>query len=68
MERRIPLRNDRQFKSELARFTKAERVVHWYTTDHHYIIVLRPLVLSGKCDDPGAHRPGCKCDGGEPLF
>lgn len=21
-----------------------------------------------KCDDPGAHRPGCQCDGGEPLL
>lgn len=21
-----------------------------------------------RCDDPGAHRPGCKCDGGEPLL
>jgi len=20
------------------------------------------------CDDPGAHRPGCKCNGGEPRF
>ena len=20
------------------------------------------------CDDPGAHRPGCKCNGGEPLL
>ena len=20
------------------------------------------------CDDPGAHRPGCQCNGGEPLL
>ena len=21
-----------------------------------------------QCDDPGAHRPGCECDGGEPKL
>jgi hypothetical protein len=24
--------------------------------------------IGPRCDDPGAHRPGCQCDGGEPLL
>jgi hypothetical protein len=23
---------------------------------------------SPRCDDPGAHGPGCQCDGGEPVI
>jgi hypothetical protein len=31
------------FSAALAHFTKAGRVVCWYGTDHHYVIVLREV-------------------------
>lgn len=35
-----------------------------------FAAALPPLELAGapRCDDPGAHGPGCACDGGEPVL
>src|SRR6185369_6811362 len=41
MERLISLRNTRHFRTELHRYEQSGRLVHWYTTDHHYVLVLR---------------------------
>ena len=30
--------------------------------------VLVAIGYMPRCDDPGAHRPGCRCDGGEPRL
>ena len=43
MERRIQLRDERLFKRELARYMWSGRLVHWYTTDHHFVLVLRKV-------------------------
>jgi hypothetical protein len=32
-----------RFSEALARFDRARRVIHWYGTDHHWVIVLRKV-------------------------
>lgn len=38
---RIQLKHEKRFRVELARYSQAGRLVHWYTTDHHYVLELR---------------------------
>lgn len=44
MERLIQLNDTRRFKQELQRYEQSGRLVHWYTTDYHYVLVLRRIV------------------------
>lgn len=44
MERLIRLSNTRHFEQELKRYSDSGRLVHWYTTDYHYVLVLRRIV------------------------
>ena len=39
----ISLKHERRFRNELARYTKAGWLVHWYTTDYHYVLELREV-------------------------
>lgn len=44
MERLIRLNQEKHFHTELKRYQESGRLVHWYTTDHHFVLVLRELV------------------------
>lgn len=39
------------------------KVINWRCEDCAY-----GSRKDARCDDPGAHGPGCKCDGGEPVL
>jgi hypothetical protein len=41
IERRY--RTYKAFSEAFARFDAARRIITWYGTDHHYVIVLRPM-------------------------
>jgi hypothetical protein len=41
MTKELRYRTYASFSEAFARFSAARRVIHWYGTDHHWVVVLR---------------------------